>query len=44
MADRVARRLPGLLDRVRAAVRAELLPDTGTGHVSGPDRPRAGAR
>ena len=44
MADRVARRLPGLLDRVRAAVRTELLPDPGTGHVSGPDRPRAGAR
>ena len=43
-ADRAARRLPALVDRVRATVRAELFAAPGTGDVAGSDPRRAGAR
>ncbi len=41
IADRVAQRLPGLLEQVRAAVRAEILRDTDAADVRVPGR-RAG--
>lgn len=44
VADRAARRLPALVDRVRATVRAELFAAPGTGDVAGSDPRRAGAR